>query len=182
MNHLVTQFGSAAFEARKGIKLENDFDTNIDFNFEAKHFVTLPRADMVPEDLRDGRKDNQPLKIEAGKVASLAYNMAVRGDLRLCQQLALIRGSGVRVNEKVTTNEKVVSDSIELRLPFMEFSRKRATGSKTIDAYTPELGRNKTAIESFDYEYKGLFGDIEVGTTCGCHAEGKAGSRFFRFR
>ena len=162
MNHLVTQYGSAAFEARKGIKLKNDFDTNIDFNFEATHFVTLPRADMVPEDMRDGRKDNQPLKIEAGKISSLAYNMAIRGDLRLCQQLALIRGSGVRVNEKVTTKEKVVSDLIKLRLPFMEFSRKRSTGNKTIDAYTPELGRTKTAIESFDYEYKGLFGDIEV--------------------
>ncbi|MBT6177581.1 MAG: hypothetical protein HOI23_10065 [Deltaproteobacteria bacterium] len=162
MNHLVTQYGSAAFEARKGIKLKKDFDTNLDFNFNATNIVTLPRADMVPEELRNDRKPGQPLKIEAGKVSRLAYNMAIRGDLRLCQQLALVRASGVRVNEEVTASERVVSDSIELRLPFVEFARRRSVGSKTIDAYTPELGRTKTAIESFDYEYKGLFGDVEV--------------------
>lgn len=162
MNRLVTQYGSAAFTARKGIKLKQDFDTNIDFNFTSKHMVTLPRADMVPEALRNGRGDGQTLKIEAGKISSVAYNMAVRGDLRLVQQLALVRASGVRVNEKVTTKEKTLSDAIELRLPFVEFVRKTATGSKTIDSYTPEQGRTKTAIESFDYEYKSLFGDIEV--------------------
>ena len=62
----------------------------------------------------------------------------------------------------MTSKEKVVSDLVKLRLPFMEFERKRSNASKTIDAYTPELGRTKTAIESFDYEYKGIFGDIEV--------------------
>ena len=58
MDHLVTQYGSAAFEARKGIKLKNDFDTNIDFQFEAKHFVTLPRADMVPEEMRRSQRQS----------------------------------------------------------------------------------------------------------------------------
>lgn len=162
MNHLVTQYGSAAFEARKGIKLKRDFDTNLDFDFNSKNTVTLPRADMVPEEMRNGRKPGQPLKIEAGQVSRLAYNMAIRGDLRLCQQLALVRASGVRVNEELTTTERVVSDAVELRLPFLEFARRRSVGTKTIDAYTPELGRTKTAIESFDYEYKGLFGDVEV--------------------
>ena len=42
---------------------------------------------MVPADLRkDGALGEDPTEVVVGEVASLAYEMAVRGDLRLVQQ------------------------------------------------------------------------------------------------
>ena len=113
---------------------------------------------MVPADLRkDGALGEDPTEVVVGEVASLAYEMAVRGDLRLVQQLSRIRGSGVRLSEEKTTSETSEVHETRFSFPFGEYAKRQETSQTIVDRFTPELGKTRALIESFNEEFQGVF-------------------------
>lgn len=158
---LVHRYAVSYLEARGGLSIASNFSTSFDFELTSTQTVILPRADMVPESMRNGTAGDQPVTVQVGELARLAYNMAIRGDLRLVQQLSLIRNSGVRINERVQTDTTGTSHEVGFKLPFLEYRRTGQSTSTVIDRYVPELGRTRTAIESFNQTYRGIFGDTE---------------------
>jgi hypothetical protein len=158
---LINKYTSAYLEARAGIELSSRFSTSIDFELDSQTSVTLPRADMVPASMRGTTAANQPLTLRAGDVARLAYDMAVRGDLRLLQQLALIRNSGVRIVETTTETGTTTTASVKFAVPFIEFEDTHTSKDTVTNRYTPELGRMRTAVSEFSTRYHGIFGRTE---------------------
>ncbi|MEE2962155.1 MAG: hypothetical protein VYA34_15585 [Myxococcota bacterium] len=161
LNEVTASYTSAALKCEKGFSVDQEWTTNIDFRTDSDDMVTLPRADMLPKDMRNGKRANQPVSVNVGRLSQLAYNMAVRGDMRLVQQLSTIRGSGVRLNEEKTKTTTTESDTFELNLPFAEYKNNSKKSSTIIDRFTPELGRTRLAIEAFNEDYKNFFGDTE---------------------
>ncbi|MEE8409931.1 MAG: hypothetical protein V3T05_10015, partial [Myxococcota bacterium] len=161
IDYLVTEYAAAYLEARGGIDIASNFSTEIDFDLEAEGFVVLPRADMVPESMRGGATPDTAIRVKAGALARLAYDMAIHGDLRLVQQLTLIRGSGVRVNERTTRDITGTSSDFKFKLPFLEYRSAESTTHTLVDRFTPELGRTRSSIWAFTREYRGLFGNTQ---------------------
>ena len=123
LDECVDRYTQCAFEAHRGVEIDRDVDTVFDFDLESTATVTLPHADMVPKEMRGEAKwGRDPIEVNVGEVASLAYDMAVRGDLRLVQQLSRIRGSGVRLNEEKTKVESSEIQETRLSLPFGEYA------------------------------------------------------------
>src|SRR5690606_9454360 len=115
----------------------SNFTTSFDFDLTSTQSVTLPRADMVPESMRNGTAPDQPVTVRVGELARLAYDMAIRGDLRLVQQLSLIRNSGVRINERVQTDTTTTRSEFGFKLPFLEYRTTSETASSVVDRYVP---------------------------------------------
>lgn len=155
---LITKYATAYAEARAGVDLSARFKTSVDFELDGTYEVTLTRADMVPADMRGGVAADKPLKIQNGKLARLAYDMALRGDLRLVQQLALIRNSGVRIVETETGTEKKTTVSAKVNAPFIEYENTTTKTDSVTNRYTPELGRSRSAVAEFSQRYHGVFG------------------------
>ena len=103
---------------------------------------------------------DKPVRVAVEDVSRLAYSMASRGDLRLVQQLALVRNSGVRINERESSRTDSTETGFEFRIPFVEYKNTTRTSTSVVERFTPELGQTRTAIESFNKEYLGIFGEI----------------------
>jgi hypothetical protein len=154
-------YASTFMKACAGTSVQSDFRLAVDFEFDNPNMVTLPRADMVPEALRGGKGPDEPVEVEAGALARLAYRFAVKGDMRLVQHYCLIRGSGVRIDEELSTETKETSTESAIRLPFFDY-RKRVSSSHTAsERITAELGHIHTSIDAFNRDYDGWFGDQE---------------------
>jgi len=161
-SQLATTYSSIAFEARKGFGITGHFSTSVDFDLAGEALVDLPRADMVPPNMRQGRAPRQTLSLKAGELASLAYSLAIRGDLRLVQQLQYIRGSGVTINEQPSSLETSETNHVSLHGPLIHFRHETKEATTNIDRFTTELGRTHTLVESFNHDYRGLFGDRDT--------------------
>ena len=59
------------------------------------------------------------------------------------------------------TTEK---QSTHLSMPFAEFSKSYSTNTSVVNRFTPELGRTRSLMESFQAEYQGFFGDAEFSS------------------
>ncbi len=181
LDGLVDRYATLYLEARAGFSVRSDFSTTVDFDLASDATVELPRADMVPAIMRRGTAAGEPLRLRVGEVAQLAYDMAVRGDLRLVQQLALIRGSGVRINEEVRSRTTSRASKVRLDLPFIEFESSHSTSDTLVERYTAELGRTRTAIAEFNQHYHGIFNDAQdAKAAVRVHApEGKENATLF---
>ncbi|MED5465128.1 MAG: hypothetical protein VX699_10765, partial [Myxococcota bacterium] len=159
--HLATNYASIAFEARRGVGITRQFNTSIDFDLSNEALVDLPRADMVPTHLRQGRAPDAPLSLKVGELASVAYSLALRGDLRLVQQLQYIPRSGVFITDQPSSIETSDTHYVNLHGPLIHFTHEVKEATTHRERFTSELGRIHTLIESFNHNYRGLFGDSD---------------------
>ncbi len=120
--------------------------------------VTIPFGEWVPKEIRTGLS-SEPISLKVADLAQHAYDMAVHGDLTLAQELSTIRGSGVRINEEKTIDTRKDTTSVSFKSPFGEFEDTTTLSQSVIDRFTPELGRTRTALNSFNQSYKEFFGD-----------------------
>ena len=165
----ITSYTSAYLNMRDGIDISSSFQIDVDYDLTSTEQATLSRADL-PEEAWAVLEQHQLVQsagdakfvVNAGTLAQLAYDAALRGDLRLAQRLTRVPGSGVRVDEqtqeRTTTNER----AIEFGLPFIEFSRDTKTIDDVTDTTTPELGRIRTTIAKFNDEVHDVFGNVEA--------------------
>ncbi len=161
LDGLIQKYATAYIEARAGIDVGANRVTEMDFDLNASGEVALPRADMVPQEMRGGKAAHEPLRVSVKALARLAYDMAVRGDLRLAQQLCGVRNSGVRCILSQRESSVGTEAKLEIKLPFIEYSNHVRTSDRTIDLFTPEMGRERMLIAEFSHDYRGVFGHAE---------------------
>src|SRR5262249_53480292 len=92
----IKSYCNAYLNIRDGIEVSQSFQLDIDYDFTSTQQVKLGRADLPPEAWAYLEKHNligsgkEGSGVSAGVLARMAYDAAVRGDLRLVQHLVLV--------------------------------------------------------------------------------------------
>lgn len=172
LQKLVDPYVSALVAAHAGVELGASFGFTAEYDLASSATVVLPRADLVPPELRGGKREREPVRVSVAAIAGLAYDLAMRGDLRLTQQLALLPGTGVRMPEQATRTASARQSGVEVGL--VDFRVERQATDTMVDRETPELGRVRSAIDAFGREYHSIFGGSATAAELRVHSPGGA--------